>query len=206
MVQRIPTRVLAGALVALGVAAAVMTALIPREEKLGELIKLVIFHGASTWVNLGTFTIAALLGLAFVVTGSAALSRWGSSFRYVSLGMWALNTVLGVISMRLAWGGFLWEEPRMRMTFYILGGALAVLAGDLLLERPRLTAALDVALGAALWTLILSTRKIFHPESPVLNSSGPIVWLFFGLVATIAVMAVLGATLVARRGSTEADA
>ena len=106
-----------GAAVA-AVVTAVVVALVPSEAQLGDALRLVLFHGASTWVNLLTFSATALASLAFLITRRTGLATWASALRWVSLPLWILNTTLGFLSMKIVWGGVLWREPRLQMTFW----------------------------------------------------------------------------------------
>jgi hypothetical protein len=181
------------------VVTAVLVFAIPPEQTLGELVRLVIFHGATTWVNLATFTLAALLSAAFLVSGRLGLYWWASAFRYVSLPLWIYNTVLGIVSMRLAWNGFNWAEPRLQMTFWVLMGALVVFSADFLVGNRRLTAALDIGLAGVLWYLLTTSHNLAHPDSPVFASGPTIVAIFLGQVAACFVIAVVVASFVRDR-------
>lgn len=197
------TKSLYTALAAFAVVAAVLVAVIPPDEKLGGMVRLVMFHGASTWVNMATFTLAGVLGIAFVA-GARGAQHWGEAFRWISLPLWGINTVLGLLSMKLIWGGILWDEPRLWMTFGLLGAALFVLALQLVFDMPRLTAILDAALAGGLWALVLLLPNLFHPDSPVFSSGN---WAFIGPFLGI-VLAILGismviATLIVRRPGDE---
>ena len=186
-------------LAAMAVVTAVLVFAIPPDQTLGGLVRLVIFHGATTWVNLATFTLAALLSAAFLVSGRLGLYWWASAFRYVSLPLWLMNAVLGVVSMRLAWGGFEWDEPRLRMTFVVLMAALVVFAVDFLVGDRRLAAVLDIALAGVLWYLLMTTHNLAHPDSPVFASGSTIVAIFLGLVVACFVIAVVIASLIRDR-------
>jgi hypothetical protein len=185
------------------VAAAVGTFLIPPDEKLGALVRLVMFHGGSTWVNMATFTLAGIAGLAFVL-GVGAAKPWGEGFRWVSLPLWIVNSILGLLSMQLIWGGILWDEPRLFMTFGVLIGAVLILALQLIFDAPKLIALLDAALAGTLWTLVLVLPNLFHPDSPVFSSGDArYIGLFLAVVASLFVGAVAIATLIARRRVSE---
>lgn len=188
------------ALIALAVVACVVSVLsIPPDERLGMMVRFVMFHGASTWVNMGTFTLAGLFGLAFIF-GAAKLGRWGEALRWFSLPLWTVNTVLGILSMKLIWGGILWNEPRLLMTFGLLAASVIILAVQLIADHPKVPAALDALLAVALWYLVLALPNLFHPDSPVFNSENPVfIYAFFGMVGSIAVAALAVVTLVARR-------
>lgn len=188
------------------VASAVLVAAVPVEVRLGQLLKLVLFHGASTWVDLLAFTVQMLLGAAFLVMGGPLLYSWARTLRYIAPVWWAANTLMGIVSMRLAWGGFVWSEPRMRMTLWILVASFALLGLDQFLERRRLLAAGDVAMGVLLWSLVLTSAKVMHPDSPVFASGGLMIGLFIGMVVVMLAGGSALAMLLQRRFSARVEA
>ena len=194
------------ALMVLAVLGCVVSILsIPPDAKLGTMVRFVMFHGAATWVNMGTFTLVGLLGLAYLFGARRALP-WNEAFRWLSLALWVVNTILGILSMQLLWGGILWDEPRLLMTFGILAGSIVTLALQLIFDRPAIPAALDALLAGTLWYLVLVLPNLFHPDSPVFSSGDPAFIIgFFGMVGTIALAALSIVTLIARRGGGEAD-
>ncbi len=193
-------RIALGAAIVLAIIACVASILsIPPDERLGTMVRFVMFHGASTWVNMGTFTLAGVFGLAFVF-GVKGLGRWGEALRWFSLPLWTVNTVLGILSMQLLWGGILWDEPRLLMSFGLLGGSVVILAIQLIFDHPKVPAVLDGVLAASLWVLVVVLPNLFHPDSPVFNSENPVyIYAFFGMVASIAVAAGAVVTFIVRR-------
>ena len=189
------------ALIPLAVVGCVIAILsIPPDAKLGTMVRFVMFHGAATWVNMGTFTLAGLFGLAFIF-GVKGARPWGEAFRWLSLPLWIVNTALGIVSMKVLWGGILWDEPRLMMTFGILAASIIVLALQLIFDHPKIPAALDALLAGTLWYLVLVLPNLFHPDSPVFSSGDPaFINGFFGMVGTIAIVALAVVTLIARRG------
>ncbi len=179
--------------------------LTPPDQKLGTMVRFVMFHGASTWVNMATFTIAGALGLVGLAGKDRAV-RAGAAFRWIALPHWAINTVLGLISMKLIWGGILWSEPRLGMTFGILAGAALILAAQMLFDSPKVPAALDALLAVTLWVLVLVLPNLFHPDSPVF-SSGNVAYIgtFLGMVASIAVGAFALAHAIDARVTADTD-
>lgn len=168
--------------------------------RLGVMVRFVMFHGASTWVNMLTFTLAGIGGALFAATGNTVFGRWGEAFRWISLPLWAVNTVLGLLSMRLIWGGVLWNEPRLLMSFGLLAAAVVILAVQLIFDHPRVPAALDAVLAAALWALVLLLPNLFHPDSPVFSSGNwGYIGRFIGMVVSLAGIAACVGTLIARR-------
>ncbi len=186
-------------IIVLGILMAVvayLTFTMPPVLQLGTLVRLVIFHGASTWVNMGLFTLAGLSGLLFVIARRESLYWWASAFRYLAVPMWMVNTGLGMISSRLAWNSVNLAEPRLQASFWIMLGAGIVLAVDFGLGRRVWTALADVAMAGALWALILGARNFVHPDNPVMNSGPEIQVPFFGIVGAYALAALVAATLI----------
>jgi hypothetical protein len=172
---------------------------IPEDAKLGAMVRFVMFHGASTWVNMLTFTLAGVFSAAFIA-GVKGLGRWGEAFRWISLPMWAVNTVLGILSMEWLWGDILWTEPRLWMTFGLLAGSLIVLGVQLVVDHPKVPAALDGIIAVTLWVLVLFLPNLFHPDSPVFSSGNMgFIFGFFGMVEHLAIAVTAIAVLIARR-------
>lgn len=181
------------------VACAISIVSIPPDARLGTMVRFVMFHGASTWVNMATFTLAGLAGVGYLA-GMRGLLPWGQALRWFSLPLWVVNTVLGILSMQWIWGGILWREPRLLMTFGLLAAAVIILAIQLIVESPKAPAALDALLAASLWFLVLVLPNLFHPDSPVFSSENSAYIIgFFGMVGSIAVVAFSIVVLVARR-------
>ncbi len=196
-------RALFGVIAALLAVVAYLTLTMPPVLQLGTLVRLVIFHGASTWVNMGLFTLAGVTALAFLATRSDALYSWASAFRYLAVPLWVVNTGLGMVSSRLAWNSVNLAEPRLQASFWIMLAAGLVLAVDFGLGRKRLTALADVLMAGALWALILGARNFVHPDNPVMNSGPEIQLPFFGIVGAYAVGMLLAAALIATSRSAE---
>lgn len=199
MSQPAKTRLVGPILIVVAIIGAVTAvALTPPDQKLGAMVRFVMFHGASTWVNMATFTLAGILGVASLL-GAAKVRAWNEGLRWVSLPLWCVNSVLGLLSMKLIWGGILWDEPRLAMTFGILGGAALVFASQMLFDSPKVPAALDAVLAGTLWTLVIVLPNLFHPDSPVF-SSGNMAYIgtFLGMVASIGIGIGAAAWMIAR--------
>jgi hypothetical protein len=186
---------LAGIIVLLGIAAW-LTWTMPPVLQLGTLVRLVIFHGASTWVNMAAFTLAGLAGIAYVVTRRDPLYRIGSAFRYIAVPWWIVNTGLGLLSSRLAWNSINLAEPRLQATFWIMLAAGIVLAIDFGFGKRLWSSAADVAMAGVLWTLILGARNFVHPDNPVMNSGPEIQIPFFGIVGSLFAASLLAAAII----------
>jgi hypothetical protein len=186
---------LAGIIVLVGIAAW-LTWTMPPVLQLGTLVRLVIFHGASTWVNMAAFTLAGLAGIAYVAARRDPLYRIGAAFRYIAVPWWIVNTGLGLLSSRLAWNSINLAEPRLQATFWIMLAAGIVLAIDFGFGKRLWSSAADVAMAGVLWTLILGARNFVHPDNPVMNSGPEIQIPFFGIVGSLFAASLLAAAII----------
>ena len=166
------------------VACAAFVAFTPAEQMLGQYLKLVLFHGASTWVNLVTFTAAGALAIAYLVNGRPGTYAYTAAARYVSFGLWIFNTALGMLSARLTWGDAFIREPRLQASFWILAALGIAIAVDIMVDKPKLHSALDIGIMVAVWAFVLVTPKDIHPNSPVMASGWDIKGLFAGMFLT----------------------
>lgn len=185
-----------GAIVVLLAVAGYLTWTMPPVLQLGKLVRLVTFHGASIWVNMAAFTFAGLAGIVYVVTRRDPVYRIGAAFRYLAVPWWIINTVLGMISSRLAWNSINFAEPRLQATFWIMLAAGLVLAVDFAFGKRLWASLADVVMATVLWSLILGARNFVHPDNPIMNSGPEIQLPYFGIVGALFVAGLLGAMVV----------
>ncbi len=188
-----------------GAAVATLVFTLPPDVQLGTTLRLVIYHGAQTWVNMATFTLAAVASLLYLILRREGVYRWAAGLRYLSVALWVLNTGLGLLSSKIAWGAINFDEPRLQATFYLLLGAGLVLAVDFVFNKWVYSALADIAMAGAMWWLILGAANFVHPDNPVLNSGWEIKAPFFGIVGGIFVTAILIASLIAGRIPAEGE-
>jgi len=202
-------RLMGLALVAIGLAASVVfTLLFPAVEGLGSKVRLPVFHGAMTWVNLSLFVVLGLCALGFLVTGRDSWYRWAEAVRWVAIPMWVLGSGLGLLAALNTWDftgskssplEVVVNDPRLVAQFWIMIAGLGILALGLLLDDHRWLAGADIAFVVLAWVVllqaILGPGRALHPDSPVLNSEEIFIKLMFlGIVAGFAV-ASFGAAL-----------
>lgn len=206
-------RLVPPAVVVAGLAGAVACTLsFPAVEGLGTKVRLPVFHGAMTWVNLGAFTLVALAALAFLATTNMRFYRFAEGMRWIAVPMWLTGSVLGLLAALNTWD-FTGSkssplevaaiDPRLLAQLWILLAALAVIALDLILDDRRWLAGADVAFVAFMWVVlmraVLGPGRALHPDSPVMNSDEILIkLLFFGIVASIAVATLGAAWMVVR--------
>lgn len=199
-------------LVAVGLAMSmVFTLLFPAVEGLGAKVRLPVFHGAMTWVNLSLFVVLAVCAIAFLVTKKDIWYQWTEAVRWVAIPVWVVGSGLGLLAALNTWDftgskaspfEVASADPRLLAQFWIMIAALAVLALGLLIDDPRWLAGADVAFVGLAWVVllqaILGPGRALHPDSPVMNSEELYIkFMFLGIVAGFAVAA-FGAALAIR--------
>lgn len=216
MSSKLPRRTLTVALAAIGVlavTAAVLVGRIPEVEGLGSKVRLPIFHGGSTWVNLAMFTLMGVFALVYLITRRAEVYAWEYGFRAVAAPMWLINSVMGVIAALNTWDFTgskeppilaVRQDPRLMAQFWLLLGVFVLLALDgLVLEKRWHRSIADLGFTVALWVLVSDLfldpeKRALHPDSPVLNSGWEIKLPFFAIVACVFAIAVICAWLLGR--------
>jgi len=196
--SRLRVAVLLGAIASIA-GAVLLTGLIPPVVGLGETVRLPIFHGASTWVNLGAFTLLGVVALVSLATGRRELDGWAAGIRYVSVAMWLVNTALGAFAAMKTWDftgseeGFLTiaqQDPRLIVQAQLLLLAGALLVAVSLADCRRVRAAMDITFVAMMWWLLGSAltspeARVLHPDNPVMNSGPEIQLPFFAILAAL---------------------
>lgn len=154
----------------LTLAAGVVSGLAPPVERLGDIVKIVYFHAAVTWVAMLALTLSAVLGLAFLASRRPKLCAVSVALERASLLFWAPQFVMGFVVMRLAWGGILWGEPRLLFGAAVLTGVVTVHLVSTTSDNPQLIAAFNSLLGSGMWLLLAKTGRIFHPTRAISES------------------------------------
>ncbi len=202
-----------GGIVAFSAVLAYLIWTIPAVKGLGSKVKLPLFHGASTWVDLLLFTIMGVLALVYVFTRKDGLYRWVAGFRWVAAPLWLVNSVLGFIAALNTWDFTgskespivaIRQDPRlMAQVILLLFVGILLLLDRLVLEKRLYKAIADVAFVGVMWALLGNVfldpaKRALHPDSPVLNSGWEIKGPFFGIVACILVICLILVWLVSR--------
>ena len=199
---------------AIGVLAVAVLALlyrIPAVQGLGNRVKLPLFHGGSTWVDLMVFTLMGVAALVYIVRPNDKVYAWEVGFRSVAAPLWAINSVLGFMAALSTWDFsgskesplvLVREDPRLSAQIILLLGVMILIALNwLVLERRRHKAVADLLFVVVMWALLANVfldpvKQSLHPDSPVLNSGWDIRGPFFGIVGALFVIALLVAWLV----------
>ncbi len=184
----------------------------PAVEGLGTKVRLPVFHGAMTWVNLALFALLGAVAIAYLIVRKDAVYAWAEAIRWVAIPAWVIGSVLGLTAALNTWDftgskssplEVAMADPRLVAQFWIMLAGLGVLALALLIDEPLWLAGADVAFVGLAWVVllqaILGPGKALHPDSPVMNSEEFFIKLMFlGIVAGFAIAA-FGAALAIRR-------
>lgn len=200
-----------GAMVVLAVVVFVLVLRLPEVVGLGSRVKLPIFHGASTWVDMMLFVLMGVAAAVFLVRRSDAVYAWEVGLRAVAMPLWAVNSALGFIAAMNTWDFtgskqsplvVARQDPRLTTQLVLLLGVGVVLLLDWLVHEKRIHKAITDLAFVGLATYMLSdifldpAKRALHPDSPVLNSGWDIKLPFFGIVAAWFACMLIGAWLV----------
>jgi hypothetical protein len=206
-------RTIAYVVLAISLAAAFFfAASFPAVEGLGTKVRLPVFHGAMTWVNLAAFALLGIMAIAYLITRKEGVYRWEEGLRWVAVPMWVIGSVLGLLAALKTWDftgsksspmSLVMADPRLTAQFWILLAGLALLAFGVMTDDKWLLSILDLGFVAVAWVVllraILGPGRALHPDSPVMNSDEIMIkLLFLGIVASLSVATLAGAWLIAR--------
>jgi hypothetical protein len=177
-------RLTAALIVVLSVAAALVVAFIPPEERLGSTVRFVILHGAFARVGMVTFAAAGLLGVA-ALTFAPRLHRWCLGTQKAAVAVWVVYIASSMVATYLAWGvAIAWEEPRVVASGKVLILSLAFLILVLWVGQEKFTAVANTVLAVLSWFAVKSAGVVQHPFSPI-GGSEMTFKVYFGVLSLI---------------------
>jgi hypothetical protein len=135
---------------------------------LGDVIKLVLLHGALVRAALIAFAVAGVLGVLCLVSPNPQWPRWALAIQVTGLLLWIGNMITSSIATRLAWGEWIaWSEPRVWSTIHILWLTVACLSLVLWLKDRRFTGVTNIVVALLSWGLIKGATLVRHPFDPL---------------------------------------
>jgi hypothetical protein len=182
------------ALIVLGLAGlAAALWLIPPEQTLGNVIKVIFLHGALVRVGLLAFAVAGVLSLGFLLTRQTRWFAWAMAAQKGAVTLWIVYALTSSISTWLSWGEWIaWDEPRVRASVHVLWFSLTCLLLVMWMSNRYFTAVVNLIVTGVAWTLIRGASIIRHPFDPI-GTSGSNTYevLYWVMVAALLLLAVL---------------
>lgn len=175
---------------AAGFVASVLAAVFaPQDEKLGAWVRLVIWHGMLKWACILVIFAMGVVAVAYLISKRPALYDWIRALQVATMLAWVFAVFVGAASAKLVWNSWNLSERRMTMAIiYVMVSAAALIAG-LLMDKPRLTAALAVLTsvtmaGLLAWIELIPNPDDVHPANAVFSSPN-IAFRVFGILMLV---------------------
>jgi ABC-type transport system involved in cytochrome c biogenesis permease subunit len=193
-----------GAVVVLLAVLALLLVLSPPERQLGNLVKVIYFHGALARSGMLALMAAGVLGLAYLLRPLPALVRWSNAVQVAGMAVFIAHFLLSVIPTHETWGVWIaFDEPRTVMSLQVIGAGLVVMVVRYLVDDDRLSALANLLLGVAVFLLSSRTGVLRHPLNPIGDSTSNTIQLFYGgILITCLALTALAAWLLADRAGT----
>jgi hypothetical protein len=167
-----------------------LTALGPKDQSLGNNVRIVYLHGA--WVltaeaALGFSAAAGLLGILF---RRERLQRWSAALGFTGLFFWVTSLPLSLWAMQANWNGLFLAEPRFRVAVIFSVTGVLLQLGLTLLARPLFTSLFNVLYFVALRIALARSAYVMHPPpSPIFSSGILSLQVFFIVVLLLTISA-----------------
>ncbi len=179
----------------------------PAEASLGSVVKIVYLHGAAERISTYAYLLAAGCGIVQLVAGRAELVRWTRGLCEIAIAFWVGQFVVSLPAQILAWGGLMWDEPRVVGAFWILVLTALVYLVALWIAEPAWYAVAAVANSVIVLVVLHGAINLLHPLNPIIASDSVSIKMFYS--AIVVVMGVLALQLAyyraAARGSTSKE-
>lgn len=189
--------------VALLVVLAVLVVLSPAEATLGNVVKIVYLHGATERIAGYAYLLAAVLGIAYIVTKRNAFIAWTRAFAEIAILFWLAEFLISVPAQVLAWGGFTLNEPRVASAMWILVMTILVYGVARWIAEPMWIAFGAIANAAIFLIVLKGAVNILHPGSAIFASDSDAMKIFYmGIVIVCGVIAIQLARDLAARYTT----
>jgi hypothetical protein len=155
-------------------ASAILLWFAPAEQVLGQWIKLIYLHVTMSYAGLYTFYLAAIFGMAHLITSRDSPGIWSLELGRSALVLWFISLLLSLVSMQVAWGGLLWREPMTiaAVTILVLGlGKEFISRGGTL----KLRSAANIVFAIAVLFIRSNQGRMMHPDNPIRGADSAII-------------------------------
>lgn len=175
---------------ALVLALGVLLVLSPAEATLGSVVKVVYLHAAAERISTYAFLLAAAGGILQLVTGRGGLVRWTQALSETAIALWLCQIIVSLPAQVLAWGGLMWNEPRVVGALWILVLTAIVYVVARWMAEPAWLAFAAVANGIIVFVVLHDGISFLHPLNPIMASQSVSIKLFyFAIVVVIGALA-----------------
>jgi hypothetical protein len=157
---------------------------------LGSNVRIVYLHGAWVWAAMAAFLMAAVIGLAGLVTRRQALHLWSRALGRTGLFFWITYLPISMWAMQANWNGLFLAEPRWRLAVVFALGGLLMQIGLALVEDPVWASAANLFYAMVLILALQNTQDVMHPPAPILNSNALHIQLYFTGLLLLTLLAV----------------
>ncbi|HEY86051.1 MAG TPA: hypothetical protein G4N96_13165 [Chloroflexi bacterium] len=160
----------------------------PAEKTLGQAVKLVYLHGALVRSAVVLFLVSLPVNLAALFSPSSMRKNWlcrGKALVWGAIAVWLAHTLFSMVTTYATWGIFIaWSEPRTRFTFTAAGVSLLLVVAAYLIDSPRFSALVFVALAGVVVGLLPQLGLLRHPFDPIATSSSTAIRAFYAAILT----------------------
>lgn len=154
--------------------------LVPEEQTLEWVIRLVFLHGALVQTGLILFGMAGVLGAIYLVARRAALFGWLVALQQAAVVMWVVYSLSSMMVTYLSWGEWIaWSEPRVQASFHVLWFSVVSLILTWWVANQTFTALANMVVAGVAWMLVKGATIFRHPFDPIGTSGSSLYqWLF----------------------------
>ncbi len=167
-----------------------LTALGPRDQSLGDNVRIVYLHGAWVLTAEAALGLSAAVGLLGILFRSLRLQRWSTALGYTGLFFWVTSLPLSLWAMQANWNGLFLTEPRFRLAVIFSVTGVLLQLGLILVARPLFTSLFNVLFFVALYITLRRATDVLHPPfSPIFSSGVFSLQVFFIVVILVTLSA-----------------
>ena len=144
---------------------------LPDEETLGSIIKIIYVHIALVQASLFAFAGAGILGLINLFKNEDKLFQRGAALQKTALLFWLLYYGTSMIATYLSWGVWIeWNEPRVQIAIRVIAAAIIFLVLSIWINKRKFTEITNIVMAVIVIYATKSAMNIRHPISPIGDS------------------------------------
>jgi len=157
-----------------------LTSVGPQEKAPGDYARIIYLHDAWLLTAETALGLAALVGLAAILSRRESLHRWSAALGRTGVFFWAAYLPMALWAFHISWGEFFRTEPRFQATVALAATGVVLQIVLSLLARPTITSLFNVLFYVALQISVLRKGYILHSPPPPIFGSGLLsIELFF---------------------------